>query len=77
MASVHDEPGVELYALHEGRNRLAMIENYESEQARAEQLMGAGLTDPRSALEGQLSSGLDAPARGPTVPMRTVEVFRL
>jgi hypothetical protein len=28
---VHDEPGVEFYALHEGRDRLVMIEKYESE----------------------------------------------
>ena len=25
IARVHDEPGVELYALHEGRDRLVMI----------------------------------------------------
>lgn len=28
IARVHDEPGVELYALHEGRDRLFMIEKY-------------------------------------------------
>jgi quinol monooxygenase YgiN len=27
IVRVHDEPGVELYALHEGRDRLVMIEN--------------------------------------------------
>src|SRR5690348_10747492 len=32
---VHGEPGVELYALHEGPDRLVMIEKYESEQARS------------------------------------------
>jgi quinol monooxygenase YgiN len=32
ITQVHDEPGVELYALHEGRDRLVMIEKYESEQ---------------------------------------------
>jgi quinol monooxygenase YgiN len=47
IARVHGEPGVELYALHEGPDRLVMVEKYESEQA-------------RSALEGKLSSGLDA-----------------
>ena len=36
IARVHDEPGVDLYALHEGRDRLVMIEKYESEQARSE-----------------------------------------
>ena len=60
IARVHDEPGVELYALLEGRDRLVMIEKYESEQARSEHLKGAALADLRSALQGKLSSGLDA-----------------
>ena len=71
IARVHDEPGVELYALHEGRDRLVMIEKYESEQARSEHRKGAALADLRAALDGKLSSGLDAqvvvphPARDP------------
>ena len=60
IARVHDEPGVELYALHEGRGRLVMIEKYESEQARSEHAKGPALADLRSALQGKLSSGLDA-----------------
>jgi hypothetical protein len=56
---VHDEPGVELYPLHEGRDRLVMIEKYESEQARSKRLTGTALADLRSALAGKLSSGLD------------------
>jgi len=60
IARVHDEPGVELYALHEGRDRLVMIEKYESEQARSEHGNGAALAHLRSALQGKLSSGLDA-----------------
>ena len=56
---MHDAPDVELYALHEGRDRLVMIEKYESEQARSEHLTGAALADLRSALGGKLSSGLD------------------
>jgi quinol monooxygenase YgiN len=59
IARVHDEPGVALYALHEGRDRLVMIEKYESAQARSEHLKGAALADLRSGLEGKLSSGLD------------------
>ena len=59
IARVHDEPGVELYALHEGPDRLVMIEKYESEQARSEHAKGAALADLRSALKGKLSSGLD------------------
>ena len=60
IARVHDEPGVELYALHKGRDRLVMIEKYESEQARSEHTKGAALADLRCALEGKLSGGLDA-----------------
>jgi hypothetical protein len=37
-----------------------MIEKYESEQARSEHAKGAALADQRSALEGKLSSALDA-----------------
>ena len=59
IARVHDEPGVELYALHEGRDRLVMIEKYASEQARSQHSKGAALADLRSALEGKLSSDLD------------------
>jgi quinol monooxygenase YgiN len=32
IALVHDEPGVELYAVHEGDDRLVMIEKYESDK---------------------------------------------
>jgi quinol monooxygenase YgiN len=38
ISRVHDEPGVELYALHQGRDRLVMIEQYESKQPRSEHL---------------------------------------
>jgi quinol monooxygenase YgiN len=60
ITQVYEEPRVELYALHEGRDRLVMIEKYESEQARSEHAKGAALADLRSALEGMLSSALDA-----------------
>jgi quinol monooxygenase YgiN len=33
IAPVHGEPGVELYALHEERDRPVMIEKYEPEEA--------------------------------------------
>jgi quinol monooxygenase YgiN len=58
IARVHGEPGVELYALHERRDRLVMIEKYESDQARSGHAKGAALAGLRSALEGKLSSGL-------------------
>ena len=32
IARVHGEPGVELYGLHEGSDRLVMTQKYESEQ---------------------------------------------
>jgi quinol monooxygenase YgiN len=60
ITRVHNEPGVELYSLHEGPGRLVMIEKYESEQARSKHAQGAALADLRSALEGKLSSNLDA-----------------
>jgi quinol monooxygenase YgiN len=55
ITRVHDEPGVELYALHEGPDRLVTIEKYESEQARSEQLQGTALADLRLDLQGKLS----------------------
>src|SRR5215469_11670039 len=65
IARVHDEPGVELYALHEGRHRLVTIEKYESERARSEHARGAPLADLRAGM-----SSADAPrdARSGTVP---------
>jgi quinol monooxygenase YgiN len=60
ITRVHDEPGVELYALHEATDRLVMIEKYESELARSEHRKGAALADLRSSLKGKLSSDLDA-----------------
>jgi quinol monooxygenase YgiN len=59
ITRVHDEPGVELYALHEGPDRVVMIEKYESEEALTEHSNGANLADLLSALEGKLSRNLD------------------
>ena len=47
IVRVHDEPGVELYALHEGTGRLVMIEKYESAEARTDHIRGAALADLR------------------------------
>ena len=41
IARVHYEPGVALYALHEGPDRLVMIEKYESERARGLECSGS------------------------------------
>lgn len=59
IAQVHKEPGVELYALHEGPDRLVMIEKYQSEQARSQHAKGAALAELLSALDGKLSGKLD------------------
>ncbi|HEX3592078.1 MAG TPA: antibiotic biosynthesis monooxygenase [Pseudonocardiaceae bacterium] len=60
IAQVHDqEPDVEVYALHEGTDRLVMIEKYASEQARAEHVKGMALATLVSALDGKLSSKLE------------------
>jgi quinol monooxygenase YgiN len=56
IARVHDEPGVELYALHEGRNRLVMIEKYASEQARSQHSKGAALRRSAVRFGGQAQS---------------------
>ena len=59
VARVHDEPGVELYALHEGPDRLVMIEKYESEQALSEHSKGGALADLLSAFDGKLIGAID------------------
>jgi quinol monooxygenase YgiN len=47
ITRVHNEPGLELYALHEGPDRLVMIEKYESQPGRSEHLKGAALAGLR------------------------------
>ena len=60
MAKVHsEEPGCELYALHEGDDRPVMIEKYASQDAVDQHIKGAGLAGLRAALEGKLSSPID------------------
>ena len=70
ITRVHEEPGVEVYALHEGpdpgddlrhrgRDRLVMIEKYESERARAEHAKRPALADLLADLDGKLTSKLD------------------
>jgi len=45
--------------VHEGSDRLVMIEKYESAEARSEHSRGAPLADLRSALDGKLTTALD------------------
>jgi quinol monooxygenase YgiN len=63
IARDHGEPGAELYALHEGRDRLVIVE-YESEQARSGHAKRAALAGLRSALESKFSSGLARRQKG-------------
>jgi quinol monooxygenase YgiN len=56
---VQNEPGVELYALHEGKDRLVMIEKYESPEALADHGRSPALADLRTALAGKLTGSLD------------------
>lgn len=51
IKQVHDEPGVELYALHEGADRLVMIGEYTSAEAQEEHRKDVALAGPRSAVE--------------------------
>jgi quinol monooxygenase YgiN len=60
IAQVHDaEPGCELYALHEGPDRLVMIEKYASQDAVQAHVGGTGLAGLRGALEGKLAAPMD------------------
>ena len=66
IAQVHEEEaGCELYALHEGPDRLIMIEKYASEDAVAEHRKGAGLAGLIAALKGKLSAPLDVQILAP------------
>jgi quinol monooxygenase YgiN len=59
IASVHDEPGCELYALHEGRDRLVMIEKWASKEALAEHAKSPALAELHAILDGKLTADLD------------------
>jgi quinol monooxygenase YgiN len=59
VASVHDEPGCELYALHEGRDRLVMIEKWASQDALAVHGKSPALAELHAALDGKLTADLD------------------
>jgi|ERR1700691_439610 quinol monooxygenase YgiN len=60
IARVHDaEPGTELYALHEGKDRLVMIEKYASQEAFAAHGGSQALAGLRADLEGKLVGPLD------------------
>jgi len=56
---VHDEPGCELYALHEGESAFVMIEQWADPGALAVHSRGAALADLTAALDGKLAGALD------------------
>ena len=59
IGRVHDEAGVEVYALHESPDRLVMIEKYASAEAQAAHVRGAALAELMAAVNGKLASPLD------------------
>lgn len=77
-----EDPGCELYALHEAPDRLVMVEKYVSQDALAEHGKSAPLAELRAALNGKLSSPLDVqiltphpagdPRKGALLPARAV-----
>ena len=59
IAEVHAEEGCLLYALHEGQDRLVMIEKWSSQEALDRHARGPALAELSKALDGRLQSALD------------------
>jgi quinol monooxygenase YgiN len=59
VPAVHDEPGCELYALHEGDGILVMVERWESTEALDTHGSAAALRSLGAALRGKLAAPLD------------------
>ena len=57
VPKVHEEPGCELYALHEGDGSFVMVERWESPEA----LKVHGRAEALTTLGGQLADKLAAP----------------
>ncbi len=55
VPKVHEEPGCERYALHEGRGQLVMVEQWESPEALATHGGAEALTELSQRLEGKLT----------------------
>jgi quinol monooxygenase YgiN len=60
IARVHaEDEGCHLYALHEGDDRLVMIEKWASKEALTSHSRGGALADLTLLLDGKLIGGLD------------------
>jgi quinol monooxygenase YgiN len=59
IAKVHAEDGCELYALHEGSDRLVMIEKWASAEALDAHARGPLLAELQTRLAGRLIGALD------------------
>ncbi len=55
VPKVHNEPGCELYAVHEGRGQFVMVERWESPEA----LTVHGTAEALTTLGGQLADKLE------------------
>ena len=59
IEQVHGEAGCELYALHEGDDRLVMVEKWADEAALEAHRGAPALAELGGALRGKLTQGLD------------------
>jgi quinol monooxygenase YgiN len=60
IARVHaEDDGCLLYALHEGPDRLVMIEKWASDEAIASHVRGPGLVELREKLDGLVEGPMD------------------
>jgi quinol monooxygenase YgiN len=55
IPQVHEEPGCELYALHEGKGEFVMVERWESREALATHGQAPALTALGAALAGKVA----------------------
>ncbi|MGY1809859.1 putative quinol monooxygenase [Blastococcus sp. SYSU D00669] len=55
VPQVHDEPGCELYALHEGKGEFLVVERWASPEALRVHGSAAALTELGAALAGRLT----------------------
>jgi quinol monooxygenase YgiN len=59
IPAVHQEPGCELYALHEGKGQFVMVERWESAEALAVHGKADALTALGAALAGRVAAAPD------------------